>query len=89
MRARAADHVRRFSISVRVALWMIGLTIVWVLIATRAQGAFPAWVAQQVPARTTLMNTWSNGEVWLLPTFRITLGLHGSSGSAIMEERAQ
>jgi len=89
MRARAADRVRGVSLSVRVALWMIGLTIMWVLIATLAQSTFPAWVAQQVPALTNLMNKWSNGEVWLLPTFLITLGLHDSSGSAITEEREQ
>lgn len=68
---------------------MIGLTIVWVLIATFAQSTCPARVAQQVPALTSLMNKWSNGEAWLLPPFLITLGLHGSSGPAITEEREQ
>jgi len=73
--ARAADRVWGFFISVRVALWMIGLTIAWVLIATLAQSTFPTWVAQQVPALTSLMNKWSNWEVWLSPPFLITLGL--------------
>ena len=73
--ARAADRVWGFFISVRVALWMIGLTIAWILIATLAQSTFPTWVAEQVPALTGLMNKWSNWEVWLSPPFLITLGL--------------
>ena len=73
--ARLVDRVWWFFTSVRVALWMIGATVAWVLVATLAQSTFPVWVAQQVPALSGLMNKWSNWEVWLSPPFLITLGL--------------
>ncbi len=73
--ARVVDRVWWFFTSVRVALWMIGVTVAWILIATLAQSTFPGWVAQQIPALSGLMAQWSNWEVWLSPPFLITLGL--------------
>ncbi len=73
--ARTVDAVWRFFTSVKVALWLIGATIGWVLIATLAQSYFPGWIAEQVPALKGLMVAWNNWEVWLSPPFLITLGV--------------
>jgi len=69
------DRVWVFFTSVRIALWMIGVTSLWVLVATLAQSTFPTWVAQQVPALTDLMRAWTEWEVWLSPFFLVTLGV--------------
>lgn len=73
--ARVVDGAWWFFTSVRVALWLIGATGLWVLIATLAQSTFPTWVAAQVPALTDLMRQWSSWEVWQSPPFLLTLGL--------------
>lgn len=72
--SRIVDRVWWFFTSVRVALWLIGTTIGWVLIATLAQSTFPTKLAQFIPALAPLMRQWSNWEVWQSPPFLVTLG---------------
>lgn len=69
------DAVWWFFTSVRVALWLIGATIFWVLVATLAQSTFPAYVGRTVPATSGLMQRWANWAVWESPAFLLTLGL--------------
>lgn len=73
--ARATDSLWWFFTSVRVALWLIAGTVMWILLATLAQSTFPTWVAEQVPALGDLMKAWSKWEVWLSPLFLITLSM--------------
>ncbi len=47
--ATALDRLWWFFTSVRVALWLIGTTIGWVLLATLAQSTFPMKIAQAQP----------------------------------------
>jgi len=67
------DRLWWFFISVRVALWLIGTTIGWVLLATLAQSTFPTKIAQTWPTLTGAMRRWNNWSVWDSPPFRITL----------------
>ena len=69
------DRVWWFFTSVRVALWLIGITIVWVLIATLAQSTLPSTVAQAIPALDGPMRRWASWQVWESPLFLATLGL--------------
>ncbi len=69
------DAVWWFFTSVRVALWLIGATIVWVLLATLAQSTFPASIARAIPATNGLMQRWARWAVWESPFFLLTLGL--------------
>ncbi len=69
------DAVWGFFTSVRVALWLIGTTIGWVLVATLAQSTFPASVARAIPATNGLMQRWATWAVWESPLFLLTLGL--------------
>ena len=71
----ALDAIWWFFTSVRVALWLIGATIFWVLVATLAQSTFPTFVAQKVPASGALMQQWARWAVWESPLFLLTLGL--------------
>lgn len=73
--ATLLDRVWWFVTSVRVALWLIGTTILWVLVATLAQSTFPVWVGQHVPALSGPMRRWANWAVWESPLFLGTLGL--------------
>lgn len=69
------DHVWWFFTSVRVALWLIGATIAWVLVATLAQSTFPVRAGQAIPPFAGLMRRWANWAVWESPPFLLTLGL--------------
>jgi cytochrome c biogenesis protein len=69
------DAVWWFFTSVRVALWLIGATIFWVLVATLAQSTFPAFIARTIPATSGLMQHWARWAVWESPLFLLTLGL--------------
>ncbi|MDQ6906854.1 MAG: cytochrome c biogenesis protein ResB [Chloroflexota bacterium] len=69
----ALDRLWWFFTSVRVALWLIGTTIGWVLLATLAQSTFPSWIAQRWPVVTGATRWWNNWSVWDSPPFRITL----------------
>jgi len=69
------DALWWFFTSVRVALWLIGATIFWVLMATLAQSTFPAYVAQTIPALNGVMQHWATWAVWESPLFLLTLGL--------------
>ncbi len=71
----ALDAVWWFFTSVRVALWLIGTTIAWVLMATLAQSTFPASVARAIPVTAGLMQRWARWAVWESPLFLLTLGL--------------
>jgi len=73
--AALLDVVWWFFTSVRVALWLIGTTIVWILLATVAQSTFPSSIARTIPATSGLMRRWSNWAVWESPLFLLTLGL--------------
>ncbi len=73
--SRIVDRVWWFFTSVRVALWLIGITVVWVLVATLAQSTFPSKVAEWVPGLSSLMEKWTNWEVWNSLPFLGTLGL--------------
>lgn len=69
------DAVWWFFTSVRVALWLIGTTIAWVLVATLAQSTFPESVARAIPITNGLMQRWATWAVWESPLFLLTLGL--------------
>ncbi|MHB8647388.1 MAG: cytochrome c biogenesis protein ResB [Thermomicrobiales bacterium] len=69
------DAIWWFFTSVRVALWLIGTTIAWVLLATLAQSTFPQYVARTIPATSGLMQRWAAWAVWESPLFLLTLGL--------------
>ncbi len=69
------DAVWWFFTSVRVALWLIGTTIVWILLATIAQSTLPSSIARTIPAMSGLMRWWSDWAVWESPLFLLTLGL--------------
>lgn len=71
----AVESVWWFFTSVRVALWLIGATIAWVLVATLAQSTFPAYIARTIPATDGLMQRWARWAVWQSPLFLLTLGL--------------
>ncbi len=73
--AALLDAVWWFFTSVRVALWLIGATIGWVLVATLAQSTFPAYLGRTIPATRGLMQRWANWAVWESPVFLLTLGL--------------
>jgi cytochrome c biogenesis protein len=64
-----------FFTSVRVGLWLIGTTIVWIIVATLAQSTFPGFVARHVPALRGLMDRWATWAVWESPLFLLTLVL--------------
>ncbi len=73
--AAITERVWRFFTSVRVALWMIGITIGWVILATLAQSTFPGFVAKVIPPLNDLMVAWSGWAVWESPLFLLTLAL--------------
>ncbi len=75
----ALDRVWWFFTSVRVALWLIGATIAWVLVATLAQSTTPTRIASWFPVTRDLMERWSNWAVWESPFFLLTLGLLATS----------
>ncbi len=69
------DAVWWFFTSVRVALWLIGTTIGWILLATIAQSTVPSSIARTIPVTSGLMRRWSDWAVWESPLFLLTLGL--------------
>ncbi len=73
--ATVLDRLWWFFTSVRVALWLIGTTIAWVLVATLAQSTVPTNIAQTWPTLTGAIRWWNNWPVWDSPPFRITLVL--------------
>ena len=66
--ATLLDRVWWFFTSVRVALWLIGTTIGWVLVATLAQSTFPLFVARHIPPLRGLMQRWATRPCWRLST---------------------
>ncbi|MDQ6766026.1 MAG: cytochrome c biogenesis protein ResB [Verrucomicrobiota bacterium] len=65
----------RFFTSIRVALWLIGLTAGWVLLATLAQSTVPAKIANAAPRLAGVMLWWNSWAVWHSPFFLTTLAL--------------
>ncbi|MDQ6905226.1 MAG: cytochrome c biogenesis protein ResB [Chloroflexota bacterium] len=72
---RILDRLWWFFTSVRVALWLIGVTGCWALVSTLGQSALPGLIARHVPALAGAMSRWQEWEVWRSPPFLATLGL--------------
>lgn len=70
-----SERVWWFFTSVRVALWLIGITIAWILLATLAQSTFPVRISEYIPALRGLMQRWNAWAVWESPFFLLTLAL--------------
>lgn len=73
--AAIVEWVWWFFTSVRVALWLIGVTIGWVIVATLAQSTFPSIVAGFIPPLSDLMVRYSAWAVWESPLFLLTFAL--------------